>query len=88
MFALVSRESYAQTENSRILNETFLVLEQVHHNLDIIKENWIKLEQLDQHLINRINVRITCERVFLRIIDVLLGFCLFLIMNIGNVVFY
>ena len=36
---LVSRESYAQIENSRVLNETFLVLEQVHRNLDIIEEN-------------------------------------------------
>ena len=38
-FALVSRESYAQIENSHVLNETFLVLEQVHRNLDIIEEN-------------------------------------------------
>ena len=38
-YALVSRESYAQIENSRVLNETFLVLEQVHRNLDIIEEN-------------------------------------------------
>ena len=38
-FALISRESYAQIENSRIVNETFLVLEQVHCNFDIIKEN-------------------------------------------------
>ena len=37
-FALVSQESYAQIENSGVLNETFLVLEQVHCNPDIIKE--------------------------------------------------
>ena len=35
----VSRESYAQIENPRVLNKSFLVLEQVHRNLDIIEEN-------------------------------------------------